>query len=110
MLPSQTDSDLADLTRTKEQVLTQDVALRLAQAEVVLAEVAAVDAPLNAPLLQKDLALKEKLLIALAIAKLRQAHPQAQVALVAASEAALAAAASVADSEALAAASVVSEA
>ena len=95
---------MADLTRTKEVVLTQDVAPLLA-ARLVPAETA-VDVPPSAPLLQRDQALQEKLLTALAIAKCRQAHPKAQealaaseAALVAASEAALVVAALAAASE-----------
>ena len=69
------DSDLVDLTRTKaDQVLILGVVPRLVLTEV------AVDAPPDVPLLQEDLALKERQLKAIAIAKLRQAHPQAQAA------------------------------
>ena len=89
-----------DLTRTKvEQVLILGVVPRLVLTEV------AVDAPPDVPLLQEDLALKERQLKAIAIAKLRQAHPQAakvvlaaSVALAVASAAALVV--SVVDSEA----------
>ena len=92
------------MTRTKEEVLTQDVVPLLA-ARLVPAEMA-VDVPPDAPLLQRDQALQEKLLTALAIAKCRQAHPKAQVAL-AASEEALAAASEAASAVALAAAASV---